>query len=161
MTRRALSPPGSSNVEALREAHLAWNARLYSRAALLAAPLTMVTDHYRGQLLTTRSMFDRWLREWVAVASNVQLVEARYVEGGDWVTAMYRLTGTQDGALGHFPPSGERFSLDVCETWRFNADGYAVEGHFYTDGLGLLLQLGHLEHTAGFEAASASSVSIH
>ncbi len=145
---RPLSPPRVRHVEALREAHLAWNARLYSRAALVVAPITLVTDHSRGQLLTSRSMVHRWLREWVMVASNVQVRDARYVDGGDWVTAMYHLAGTQDGPLGDFPASSERFLLDVCETWRFNADAQAVEGHFYADGLGLLLQLGHLAQPA-------------
>jgi len=32
----------------------------------------------------------------------------------------------------------------VCEVWHFNADGLADEGHNYSDGLGLLMQLGHL-----------------
>ena len=134
--------------EALRNAHTAWNARLYSQAARLVAPMTHVTDHSRGQLLTTRSMFHRWMRETVAFASNAQIVDARYVDGGDWVTAMLRVTGTQDGPLGDFPPSFERFSLDVCEVWHFDAAGLADEGHVYADGLGLLLQLGHLAQMA-------------
>lgn len=43
-----------------------------------------------------------------------------------------------------FPASGKPFSLDVCEIWRFGPDGLADEGHNYSDGLGLLMQLGHL-----------------
>jgi hypothetical protein len=34
--------------------------------------------------------------------------------------------------------------LDVCEVWRFNTNGEAIEGHNYSDGLGLLMQLGHM-----------------
>ncbi len=130
--------------EAVRNAHTAWNARLYSRAALLVAPLTHVTDHGRGRLVTSRAGYHRWLVETVETASNVQVRDARYLEGAGWVTAMYRLAGTQDGPLGEWPATHEHFSLDVCETWHFDASGQAVEGHLYYDLFKLLAGLGHL-----------------
>jgi len=58
---------------------------------------------------------------------------------------MFRVVGTQDGPMDTFPPSGRQYSLDVCEVWRFDADGVGIEGHNYSDGLGLLVQLGHVE----------------
>ena len=47
-----------------------------------------------------------------------------------------------------FPASNKPFSLDVCEVWHFNANGEADEGHNYSDGLGLAIQLGHLKPPA-------------
>jgi hypothetical protein len=57
----------------------------------------------------------------------------------------FRAVGTQDGQMMMFPASSKPFSLDVCEVWHFNANGEADEGHNYSDGLGLLMQLGHLK----------------
>jgi hypothetical protein len=61
-------------------------------------------------------------------------------------TARFRAVGVQDGPMpvSPFPASHRPFSLDVCEVWRFGPDGKAVEGHNYSDGLGLLMQLGHV-----------------
>jgi hypothetical protein len=76
------------------------------------------------------------------------IVDVLYIDGGSHVTAMFRVVGTQDGSIdapmGTFAPSGRQYSLDVCEVWRFDAEGVGVEGHNYSDGLGLLVQLGHV-----------------
>jgi hypothetical protein len=71
-------------------------------------------------------------------------LDARYFDAGDYVTAQFHIVGTQDEPLMAFPVSGKPFSLGVCEVWHFYTDGQADEGHNYSDGLGLLMQLGHL-----------------
>ena len=71
-------------------------------------------------------------------------MDARYIDGGEYVTAMFRGVGVQDGPMGDFPASNREFAVEVCEVWRFNSEGQAVEGHNYSDGLGVLMQLGHL-----------------
>ncbi len=133
----------------VRDAHQAFNARRFKEAASLLAPTTSFTDHGRGVTLTTRDEFVGWLEGFVAMSSDIQIVDARYIDCGDWVTAMFRAVGTQDGPIeGMFEASNRRYSLDVCEVWHFVQDGLAIEGHNYSDGLGLLVQLGHIRPPA-------------
>jgi len=65
-----------------------------------------------------------------------------------WVTAQFRAVGTQNGPMAPFPANNKPFSLEVCEVWHFNANGEADEGHNYSDGMGLAMQLGHIKPPA-------------
>jgi hypothetical protein len=133
-----------SHTETLRKAHEAFSAHRLDEAVQLVAPVTNVVDHRRGQTMNTREAFRGWMEAFFSMASDIRLVNARYLDAGEWVTAQFQAVGTQDGPIGAFAATNRPFTLDVCEVWRFNADGQAVEGHNYSDGLGLLMQLGHL-----------------
>lgn len=61
---------------------------------------------------------------------------------------MFRAVGTQDGPMDPFPAGWREDSLDVCEVWRFDANDLAIEAHNFSDGPGLLVQLGHVEAPA-------------
>jgi steroid delta-isomerase-like uncharacterized protein len=135
----------AGNVEKLRKAHEAFSSHNFDEAMHLVAPTTTVVDHGRNQTINSREQFRGWLEAFQSMASDIKIVVANYIDGGDWVTARFRAVGTQDGPIGPFPSSGKPFSLDVCEVWRFNPNGEAEEGHNYSDGLGLLAQLGHVE----------------
>lgn len=130
----------SKNAETLKKAHQAFKARQFDLAAKLVAAHTKVTDHGRGQTLHSRGEFHGWLEDFFRMASNLKIAHARYIDGGGWVTAQFHIVGTQDGPLGPFAPGNRNFSLDVCEVWCFNSDGEAIEGHNYSDGLGLAVQ---------------------
>jgi steroid delta-isomerase-like uncharacterized protein len=134
----------SKNVSTLRAAHKAFSAGNLDGAAQLVAPAATVTDHGRGQVMHSRAEFRGWMAAFFDMSSDMKLADVRYIDGGDWVIAQFRGTGTQTGPLLAFPATNKPFSLDVCEVWHFNADGLADEGHNYSDGLGLLMQLGHL-----------------
>lgn len=134
-----------SNVETLRNAHEAFSAHNFEEAVKLVAPTVTLVDHSRNQTLNSRDEFQEWMASFKSMASDMTLVDAIYIDGGEWVTALFRAVGTQDGPMGSCPPTGKPFSLDVCEVWRFNANGEAEEAHSYSDGLGLMAQLGHLE----------------
>ena len=136
--------PANHLVDRLRAAHDAFSAGNHEAAMGLVAPEVRFTDHRLGQNFATRQEFRGWLDAHKAMASDMQIVDAQYVVSGEWVTARFRAVGTQDGPLGPFPPSGKRFSGDICEVWHFNSNGEADEGHNYSDGTGLLAQLGHL-----------------
>lgn len=136
------------NVETLRNAHNAFSQHKLDEVMSLMAEDVTVVDHGRGQTATTREEFRGWMESFFSMASDIRLVDTHYIEGGEWVTARFRAVGTQDGPMGDFPPSNQPFSLDVCEVWRFNEQGEATEGHNYSDGLGLLMQLGHLKQPA-------------
>ena len=135
----------SKNVKTLRNAHQAFSAQKLDQAQQLVAPNARVADHGRGQVMTSRAEFGGWMEAFFAMSSDIKIVDARYIDAGDYVTAQFRGVGTQDGPLMAFPASGKPFLLDVCEVWHFNADGLADEGHNYSDGLGLLMQLGLLQ----------------
>lgn len=132
------------NVAALRAAHDAFSLRDTARSAQIAAPDLHFVDHGRGAILSSPAEFQGWLEGLLAMSSDMTLVDQQYIAAGDWVTARFRAIGIQDRPMPPFPASGMPYSLDVCEVWRFGPDGKAVEGHNYSDGLGLLVQLGHL-----------------
>jgi hypothetical protein len=140
----------NKNVETLRRAHAAFSAHNFEEAMKLVAPTCKVIDHGRGQVFKSRQEFRGWLEAFTAMSSDIKIVEARYIDGGDYVTAIFRGVGTQDGPMAGTPfgASGKPFSLDVCEVWHFNAAGQADEGHNYSDGFGLLMQLGHMQAMA-------------
>jgi hypothetical protein len=78
------------------------------------------------------------MKGFYAMSADIQLVDPRYMDAGESVTPQLR-AGTQDVQTVPFPPTGKRFTLDVCEVWRFGKDG-PVEGQLL-DGVGLLTQL--------------------
>ena len=133
------------NVDRIRTMHEQFNARQFDDVLAQAAEELVLTDHGRGMTLNGRDGFRGWLDGFVAMSSDIRLVDLQSIDGGEHVTAMFRAVGKQDGPMDPFPVSGREFTLDACEVWRFDADGNAVEGHNYSDGLGLLAQLGHIE----------------
>ncbi len=135
----------NNNVAALRAAHDAFSAHDNGTAAQVAAPSVRFTDHGRGVSAASREEFRDWLGNLLAMSSDIKIVDAQYIPAGEWVTARFRAVGVQDGPIpAGFPASNRPFSLDVCEVWHFDPDGLADEGHNYSDGLGYLMQLGHL-----------------
>jgi len=138
----------SRNVETLRQRHQEFNAKNFDQAMKLVAPKTKVVDHGRNITLNSREEFRGWMEGFFQMASDIKLVDVRYIDGGEWVTAQFRGVGTQNGPMGPFPASNKPFSLDVCEVWHFNANGEADEGHNYSDGMGLAMQLGHIKPPA-------------
>ena len=69
---------------------------------------------------------------------------------GDWVTAVYRQTGTHlgtpdlpvlGGLLCDVPPTGRNVSVMNIHTYRFE-DGLIAEHHAVRDDLGMMQQLG-------------------
>lgn len=137
----------SKNTETLRTAHNAFSAKDAASAAKLVAASCSVTDHGRVVTVKSRDEFTGWLQAFYTMSSDIRIVDAQYIDAGEYVTARFRAVGTQDGPMTNSPfgVSNKPFSLDVCEVWRFNADGEAIEGHNYSDSLGLLIQLGHLQ----------------
>ena len=136
----------SNNIATLRAAHEAFSAHDMARsAATVAGDTFTLVDHGRGMTLSSRAEMQAWLEGFTASSSDIHIVDAHYIDGGDWVTARFRAVGVQDGPLPPgFPATGKPYSLDVCEVWHFGPDGKADEGHNYSDGLGFLMQLGHL-----------------
>jgi hypothetical protein len=134
------------NIETLKRAHEAFSAHNIDEAIKVLAANGTMTDHGRGQVYPSRAEFRNMLAGFVEMSSDIKIVDAEYIDGGDYVTARFRAVGVQDGPMAGTPygPSNKPYTLDVCEVWHFNAEGQADEGHNYSDGLGLLMQLEHM-----------------
>ncbi|HNS00981.1 MAG TPA: nuclear transport factor 2 family protein [Anaerolineae bacterium] len=135
----------NKNVATLRAAHDAFSAHDCARSAAIGVGSNVrFVDHGRGITVSSREEFQSWLEGHIATSSDIRIVDAHYIDAGDWVTARFRAVGTQDGPIPPgFPASHKPFSLDICEVWHVGPDGKADEGHNYSDGLGYMMQLGH------------------
>lgn len=133
-----------NNVATLRAAHDAMASRDSEPITHMMRPDVVVYGHAAGRAFKSAAEFAEFLGMYYTMSSDIRLVDAEYIAAGDKVVAQFRAVGTQDGPFLNFPASGRPFSLDVAEVWTFDAEGYAVEGHNYTDIFGLLMQLGHV-----------------
>ena len=132
------------NISLLKAAHDAFSAGDLDRAQALVAPNIRFTDHGRSIDSNSSAEFRAWMESHKAASSDMHIVDAKYTAGDSWVTARFRAVGTQDGSLGPFLASGKPFSIEVCEVWHFNDKGEADEGHDYSDAVGVMVQLGHI-----------------
>lgn len=74
-------------------------------------------------------------------APDLRVTLEDVVADGDKVVTRWRLEGTQDGALGTIPPTGQRVSVSGITIDAF-IDGRIVESWSYWDTAGLMRQLG-------------------
>lgn len=135
----------TKNVETVRAAHEAFNARDFDTMVEPFAKEIVYTDEARGTTVKTPGEFKDWVGEWVKAFPDLQLTEARYLDAGDAVVTELIARGTNSGPLGPLPATGRRISMPVCEIIRFDESGRAVGGTNYYDQMTLLTQLGHAE----------------
>jgi steroid delta-isomerase-like uncharacterized protein len=134
----------NANSDRLRKAHDAYNDHDLAAAVADMRSDVVVVGHAAGQTFPSTEAFARFLGMYDQMSSDIRIVDAEYLEAGNRVIAQFRAIGTQDGPFIGFPPTGRPFSLDVAGVWTCDQDGYAVEGHNYTDLFDLLIQLGHV-----------------
>ena len=135
----------SSNVEAHRAGHEAFNQRDFEAMTKHYADSIAWTDHAQGRTFRTRQEFrDDFLPGWVQTSADIRVTDPRYFDAGQAVVCTFTVVGTHDGPLGPFPATGKPFALPLCELWHFDADGRVVGGDLYYDQVSLLTQLGLL-----------------
>jgi steroid delta-isomerase-like uncharacterized protein len=133
----------SSNAEAHRAGHEAFNRRDFEAMTRRYADSIAWTDHAQGRTFTTPQEFrEEFLPGWVRASSDIRITGPRYLDAGQAVVCTFTVEGTHDGPLGPFPATGKRFALPLCELWRFDPDGRVVGGDLYYDQASLLTQLG-------------------
>jgi steroid delta-isomerase-like uncharacterized protein len=133
----------SSNVEAHRAGHEAFNRRDFQAMTEHYADRITWTDHAQGRTFRTRQEFrDDFLPGWVAASTDIQVTDARYLDAGQTTVCTFTVAGTHDGPLGPFPATGKEFALPLCELWHFDPSGRVVGGDLYYDQVSLLTQLG-------------------
>lgn len=139
---RAREARNEAVVRALAEA---LNAKEY------AALDTLLTDDYTRHSQATpaanvRSLEDfvAFLREDVGAFPDARLELETLIPDGDRVAFWGTYTGTQQGRMGVFPPTGERIELEFAGVHRFEGNEIA-ETWVTWDNLTALVQLGHWE----------------
>lgn len=137
----------SSNVDKFKEAHEAFNRRDYDSVVSAMANELSYRDHAQNTTFRGRDGFKQFLQGLVAAFSNIQVVEATYIDAGDTVIAQFINRGTNDGPLGPLPSTGKRLELSLCEILRFDDNGRIISGELYYDQLSIFAQLGHAKAT--------------
>jgi steroid delta-isomerase-like uncharacterized protein len=140
----------SSNVEAHRAGHEAFNRRDFQAMTEHYADSIAWTDHAQGRTFRTRQEFrDDFLPGWVQTSADIRVTDPHYFDAGQAVVCTFTVEGTHDGPLGPFPATGKPFALPLCELWHFDADGRVVGGDLYYDQVSLLAQLGLMPQPSG------------
>jgi steroid delta-isomerase-like uncharacterized protein len=133
----------STNVEAHRAGHEAFNRRDFVTMTRDYADSISWTDHAQGRtFMTPREFRDDFLAGWVRSSSDIRITDPHYLDAGQAVICTFTVAGTHDGPLGPFPATGREFALALCELWRFDQGGRVVGGDLYYDQVSLLTQLG-------------------
>jgi steroid delta-isomerase-like uncharacterized protein len=135
----------SSNVEAHRAGHEAFNQRDFEAMTRQYAESITWTDHAQGRTFRTPQEFkEEFLPGWVQASHDIRIIDPRYLDAGQTVVCTFTAVGTHDGPLGPFPATGKQFALELCELWHFDSAGWVVGGDLYYDQVSLLTQLGLL-----------------
>jgi predicted ester cyclase len=135
----------ASNLDTYRAGHQAFNDRDFQAMTSRYADSIRWTDRATGWTFRTPQEFrEDFLAGWVRAASDIRIVDPRYLDAGQTLVCTFTVAGTHDGPLGSFPATGRRFTLPLCELWHFDAAGRVVGGDLYYDQVSMLTQLGLL-----------------
>jgi steroid delta-isomerase-like uncharacterized protein len=108
----------------------------------LMAENCVYRDHSLGQVYEGRDAVRGWARAWAGAASNLHTTDVWAHEAGDVVVVQAMWRGTNDGAFGPYPATGQSYAMPTCYIFHFDSDGRIVENEVYYCKLRLLEQLG-------------------
>jgi hypothetical protein len=106
-------------------------------------------DEAREVSMRSAAAFLGWLQEWATAFSDAQVVDAEFLDGGDFTVSRFNGQGTNDGPLGSLAATGNRMVLPFCEILHWTSDGEVESGELYYDQFTLLTQLGHVKAPQG------------
>jgi predicted ester cyclase len=144
-TDTTASSDTEANKEVVRRFVSAINERRFDDLDELVSP-EVVRHSPSTPGLDVRSLdqFKDFLQQDLAgVPDAVQEIRMITAEG-DLVALWANYSGTQDGPIGPFPPTGRRVDADFAGFLRLE-DGMITEINVVWDNLSMLVQLGHLE----------------
>jgi steroid delta-isomerase-like uncharacterized protein len=95
-----------------------------------------------GLEVTSLGQFIAFMEADVAVCPDSRVDVQQVVAEGDRVAIWATYTGTQEGAMGPFPPSGKQMVLEFATIFRFEESKIA-EFWVIWDNMAALAQLGH------------------
>ena len=101
-----------------------------------------------GVEVSNREQFKEFLRQDLSTFPDAQQVIHHMVAEDDMVAMYLTLTGTQDGPMGPFPPTGKKVEVRLLGIMRVE-NGKVSEIWAEWDNLGILMQLGHMPPVGG------------
>ena len=117
-----------------------WNKRNWEAMADICAPDVIVHGPV-GQEAVGLEPFEKLFGEIIGPFSDFHLEILHSFGEGEYLSTLYRQTGTHDGPLLEMPPTGKTHSVMHLIDYRFK-DGKVVEVWSLPDMLGMLDQLG-------------------
>lgn len=109
--------------------------------ALVRADFVRHSQATAGLSIRSRDEFKAFLRQDQATFPDAYQEVLMMVAEGDKLAVYVTLTGTQEGPLGPFPPTGKRVTVPFLGMLRFEA-GKIAEMWVEWDNLNMLTQLG-------------------
>jgi len=100
------------------------------------------SDATIGPQVKSLEDFKNLQKEFLKSVPNQKVTIEKLVAEGDYVAALATYSGTQDGPMPPFPPSGKEFASKFIGMFRFEK-GKIAELWVEWDNLALLMQLGH------------------
>ena len=99
------------------------------------------SDATPGPPITSREAFIDLQKSFLASMPDQRVTMQQMVAEGDYVAVLATYSGTQTGAMGEFPPTGEYAELQFLALFRIK-DGLITELWVEWDNLAMLQQLG-------------------
>lgn len=137
-----------TNVDIVQRAYDAWSRRDLEAMMAAFAPDAKFTDNSFGVTIEGRDQLRELFGTMTASTPDARMEDARYIDGGDWVTVLYTMRATDTGGMNGMPATGREFALPMCDVLHFNADGLVDEGYTFGDSLTVMTQLGLLPELA-------------
>lgn len=133
-----------TNKDLLRRFVAAANERDFDAFQELVAPdVVRHSPSTPGLTVRSRDEFLAFLRQdLAAVPDSVQTIHIMVAED-DRIAAWLTYSGTQQGQMGPFPPTGKHADVDFAAILRI-ADGRIAEMWVVWDNVSMLTQLGHM-----------------
>ena len=120
------------------------NARDFDRLGEVIAPnYVRHSQATPGLVIESIGDFRAFLEQDSATFPDSRMEWSKLVVEGDSVAFWGRYIGTQQGAMGPFPPTGKAMNLDIAGYHRME-EGKIAETWITWDNLAALTQLGHL-----------------
>lgn len=120
---------------------------------VVAADFVRHSDATPGPPITSREAFIDLQKSFLASMPDQRVTLQQMVAEGDYVAVLATYSGTQTGAMGEFPPTGEYAEMRFLALFRIE-DGMIAELWVEWDNLAMLQQLG-LFPPPGAEAEEA------
>ena len=119
------------------------NSRAYDRLKeFVAEDFVRHCQATPGLVVTNLEQFKAFMESDVKVCPDSMVELHQLVAEGDRVAIWATYSGTQEGAMGPFPPSGKKMTLEFGAIFRIEA-GKIAELWVTWDNLAALAQLGH------------------
>jgi steroid delta-isomerase-like uncharacterized protein len=139
----------ASNLDSALQVYDAFNRRDLDAAVSVFADDGVLNEMGgQGRRLEGREAIKGYFSAFVAASSDWKATVVNAYESENVVVVQAVASGTNDGPLGPFPPTGRQATLPFCEIWEFNSQGQAIRNDEYYDQLSILAQLGHVQPPA-------------